>query len=348
MNTPINDSELKKYPKVELHRHLELSMRHSTMREIAKTIGLEVPASLDGFEKMFLITEPMNDLGTVLKKFLDTQKLLHSEEVLTRLTFEAIEDAVQEGIRILELRFAPTFIQQGHDHLSFEKAHAAIVKGVQMARHLPISVGLILTCQRILSVALAERVAHLGAENKDTICGLDLADNELEFSCLPFARAFEIARKAGLKITVHAGEAPGEQSEKSMLDAIQHLGAQRIGHGVQVAKYPETMKLIKQKMITLELCPTSNVLTNAVKSIAEHPFRYLMEQGLPVTLNSDDPSVFNIDLVHEYQVMTKIQKLTASELDRINDTAAAASFISLKEKQKNWPRPIQQALAPWN
>src|SRR3954465_6958748 len=123
---------LQKLPKAELHRHLELCLRHETIKELAPTFGIELKTQKD-FENRFLILEPMQDLGTVLNKFLDTQKLLGSEEILERMAFEACEDAyVKEGIRIVEFRYAPTFIQQGHG-FDFQSIHNAIVKGVERA-----------------------------------------------------------------------------------------------------------------------------------------------------------------------------------------------------------------------
>src|ERR1700733_15791884 len=105
---------LKTMPKAELHRHLELCLRHETIKELAPQFGIELKSQKD-FENRFLILEPMQDLGAVLNKFLDTQKLLGSEEILERMAFEACEDAyLKEGIRILELRYAPTFIELGH------------------------------------------------------------------------------------------------------------------------------------------------------------------------------------------------------------------------------------------
>src|SRR4051812_26790236 len=121
---------IQKMAKAELHRHLELCMRPQTIKELAPSVGIELNSQKD-FEDRFLILKPMSDLGSVLNKFLDTQKLLGSEEILERIAFEVCEDAyLNEGIRILELRYAPTFIQQGHG-FSFEDIHRAIVKGIE-------------------------------------------------------------------------------------------------------------------------------------------------------------------------------------------------------------------------
>lgn len=340
-----NDASLRAIPKVELHRHLELSIRHSTLRELARAAGLEVPADEKGFRNSFLITEPMTDLEAVLHKFLATQKILNSEDVLTRITFEAIEDAYKEGIRILELRYAPTFVQQGHDHLSFEKIHRAIVRGMEQARHIPIAVGLIAIVQRISSLAVAERVIDFAIEHKDTFVGVDLADNEVGFDAKPFAPHFLRARKAGLHITIHSGEAIFEGTAQKVREAVEILGAERIGHGLQIYNVPEVVSFIRDRGVPLELCPTSNWLTNAIPSLGLHPFKKLMDAGVKTTINSDDPGVFAIDLTNEYGVLARELGFGEAEFTRCNDIAAANSFIPLEARKKVWPREIKSELA---
>ena len=342
--------ELQHIPKVELHRHLECSFRISTLRELAPAAGIDTPSDDDELRRKLLITEPTLNLESALVKFLATQKLLHSEENLTRLTFEAIEDAAKEGIRILELRFAPTYIQLNHGHLSFERIHRAICKGVELAKSLPIAVGLIVIVQRTTPFEVAAKVTDFAIANSGKklgeIIALDLADSEAGFQPRPFAPLFTKAKKAGLHITVHSGEANVPEAAGYIREAIELLGAERIGHGVQIYRDPTLMKLVTEKRIPLELCPTSNWLTSAVSSTATHPFRFLMEQGLLVTLNSDDPGIFAIDLTHEYEILAREHGFTKTEFERINDIAASASFIPLELKQTYWPRKIDCTLAP--
>lgn len=340
LSTGWTDEDLRLLPKVELHRHLECTLRIPTLRELAPQVGVEIPDSDEELKRQLLVTEPMRDLETVLKKFLATQAVLHSEEILTRITYEAIEDACHEGVRILELRYAPTFIQQGHDHLSYEKIHRSITRGVEMARHLPIAVGLIATIQRTLPVATGRRVADFAIEHRDTFIALDLADNEVGFDSRPFASIFEDAKKAGLRITVHAGEADVPGAEEFVMTAIEALGAERIGHGVQIHRSRRVMDEVIRRGIPLELCLTSNWLTNAVSSLAAHPFRALMEAGVPVTINADDPGIFDTHLIKEYRLLHELHGLSVAEFERCNDTAANASFIPHELKQKHWPRPL--------
>lgn len=323
-------------PKVELHRHLELSLRKSTILELAPKHGFLLN-SPGAYEHHFVIQEPMKDLGSVLHKFLDTQKLFSSKEILERIAYEACEDAYYEGIRILELRYAPTFVQLDHD-LSFEEIHLAFVKGIERAEQdFKMAVGLICILQRILGVDVAEKVTDFAIEHKETFIGLDLADNEVGFEAKPYAKCFQKAKKAGLNITVHAGEALEANSEHNVMVSIQELGAQRIGHGIQIIRNPKILQYVVDQNIILEVCPKSNWLTSAVPSFEQHPINQLRDRGVLVTVNSDDPGIFQSSLIVEYKILEKHLGWTPSDFVAANEIAAKGSFIPLSKKQKVWP-----------
>lgn len=331
---------LAEYPKVELHRHLEGSLRFSTLLELAKSHGLELPTNKAELREHFLVTQPMKDLAAVLNKFWMTQSVLNSEEILTRITFEAIEDAANEGVKILELRYAPTFIRKNHDDLTFEQIHQAIVKGVRLAQTLPISVGLICILQRVLPQIELERVVRFAIENKDTFVGVDLADDEDVCPARNFAGCFEKIRQAGLPITIHAGESNSVTSPKNVQDAIEILGARRIGHGLQIINDKNVIDVVRSRHIPLEICVHSNWLTNAIADINSHPILKLIQAGVLVTINSDDPGIFGTNLTNDYKLLRDQYGFSKTDFDRANDIAAAASFIALSKKQKYWPRPI--------
>jgi len=315
-------------------------MRLSTLVELARDMGMDIPENEDDIRQEFLVTSPMRDLESVLKKFLRSQQVLSSEEILARIAYEIIEDAVDEGIKILELRWAPTYILDGHPHLNFEKIVRGIRKGVEMAKDLPIAVGMICIIQRTLPMKTAENVYAFAKENKDFFFGLDLADNEEGFDPKPFEKIFRQAKADGFGITVHAGEALIPEASLNVKNSVDLLGATRIGHGVQIYKDPFVINMVKKQAIPLELCITSNWLTQAIPSITEHPIRQLMAAGVPVTINSDDPGVFGIDLVSEYELLARLYQFTEAEFNQCNDVAAQASFIPLLKRQKFWPRPI--------
>lgn len=332
-----------KLPKVDLHRHLDCSIRPTTLRELLREQGVPLPASEAEFRDRYLVTEPMSDLGAVLNKFMAAQKALSSADVLTRITVECIEGAVDEGTRILELRYAPTFIQDGHHELSFQTIHDAIVRGVENCAHLPIAVGLIAIVQRTKATKVGDSVIDFAIENKASFVGVDLADNEAAFDPKPFEAMFQRAKKNGLHVTIHAGEAPVKESATNVITSILRLGAERIGHGLQIANPEygatgrEAMKLVIDQKIPLEICPTSNYLTNAVKSIREHPIRRLRDAGVSVTVNTDDPGVFDLTLSSEYNALATNLDFTADELGAMNAVAAASSFIPVAKREKVWP-----------
>jgi adenosine deaminase len=323
--------------KVELHRHLELSIRHSTIRELAPQFGISIPDD-QVFADRFLIREPMQNLGSVLNKFLDTQLLLGSTEILERITYEACVDSYKEGVRVLELRYAPTFVRHRHEHLSFEKIHEAISKGAQRAEaDFDMAVGLICIIQRILPIKEAERVTEFAIEHKNTFVGLDLADNEEGFDSKPFSPFFQKARLAGLGITIHAGEINTEKAPFYVKDAVEYLGATRIGHGVQVYRSPEMMEYVKARKIVLELCLTSNYLTQAVPGeISAHPFKKLMSAGVLTTINTDDPGIFDTDMNKEYRLLNELFDMTQKDFETCNHNALAASFISKEKIARVW------------
>ncbi len=329
-------------PKVDLHRHLDCSIRPQTLRELLMSAGVEVPSDPSAFASRYLVKEPMTDLGSVLKKFTAAQKALSSESILTRVTRECIEDAAAEGIRILELRYAPTFIQDGHPTLTFEKIHRAIILGVKECEHLHIAVGLLAIVQRVKPVAVGESVIDFAIEHRESFVGVDLADNEDGFEPKPFEKMFQRAQAAGLHVTVHAGEAPITSAAENVLTAINLLGAERIGHGIQIANplIPRSGQILREvvrRKIPLEVCPTSNVLTNAFRSIASHSVRRLLDAGVQVTINTDDPGVFDFNLSHEYDALADHLQFTVNEFERCNETAARASFIALSKRQRVWP-----------
>lgn len=327
--------------KAELHRHLELCFRPATIWELAPKFGIHLRSQQE-FQDRFLILEPMRDLSAVLNKFLDTQKLLASPEILERLAFEACQDVyLREGTSIIEFRYAPTFIAEGHN-MTFEKIHSSIVRGIQRAESsYPMAVGLICIVQRIRPVQDAERVVEFAIDHKDTFVGLDLADNEEGFDSKPFAPLFKRAKDAGLHITVHSGEAAHPKAAKWVMDAIDVLGAERIGHGVQIIHDETVMREVRDRRVVLELCPTSNWLTNAVTDLSAHPLKKLLDFGILTTINTDDPGIFNTNLNREYRVAHQVMGLSIEDLEFCAQVAAENSFIPMSKRQRVWHAPLK-------
>jgi adenosine deaminase len=337
MQYTLSIQDLRLLPKIDLHRHLDCSMRWSTLLEIAKTLKIDFPQQPELQQKHFLVTEPMVNLEAVLKKFLIAQKVLASEEILERLAFEVCEDAFNDGVRVLELRYAPTFIADGHSSLTFEKIHQAFLRGLARAeKQMPIATGLICILQRILPYERVEKVINFAIENKDTFLAVDLADNEEGFEPSKFAKLFAKAKAAGLRITIHSGEAPNPKTSDWIRDSVEILGAERIGHGVQAIHDKTIMAMLIQKNILLEVCPYSNYLTQAFKTFEAHPLKKLLLHGVPLSINSDDPGMFASTLTDDYLIAHQHQGFTKSDFEKCNQMAFDHSFISENKKAAAW------------
>jgi adenosine deaminase len=317
---------LRTMPKVELHRHLDGSVRVQTILDLARRQGIDVgdPAKLT-------VTRPMADLESVLACFAALQAVLSSAEAISRVTFENIEDAWADGVRLVELRFAPSFIAKGK-RLTNDEIIEGVLDGVArgMARW-PIEVGLIGILPRSGPLpANARATADLvrwrasGAPGADRICGFDLADAEVGVDPLQFVPLVEQAREAGMGITIHSGEDSDAAHVARTLDLFH---PRRIGHGIRAWGDAEVMARLRAEDVLLEVCPTSNWLTRAVPSLEEHPLPRLHAAGVPVSINSDDPRLMAIDLVHEYDVCRRLYGFTDVDFDALNRSALAHSFL---------------------
>jgi len=293
-------------------------MRWSTVTEIAKNLGMNFGARPALFRDSFLVTDKMKDL----------------ESVLTRLAYEVCEDAYNENICVLELRYAPSFIHDGHSNLTFEKIHKSFVKGIEMAeKKFGMAVGLIGIVQRTKSLAEAKKAMDFFIAHKGDYVAVDLADNEDGFDPKPFAPLFQSAKKAGLHVTIHSGETPSPQAGDKMIDSIELLGAERIGHGVQCIHHPAVMEKLKLDGIALEVCPLSNWLTQAFPTFETHPLKSLIKNGVPVTLCSDDPGIFGSTLTDDYDIAQKYHGLGLDDFKRLNKLAFKKSFIPDAKKR---------------
>lgn len=316
-------------PKVELHRHVEGALRYATMKEWVLADGLQPADAPEAQLRDFiLIDKPVDGLKVFLEKFGLIHRVLSTPERIRRMAFEACEDAWNEGVRLLELRYSPVFIQGARADLDFDRIHAALLDGIAAAqKQHPLPVGLIGILGREWDLPTATRATDFFIANRDTVVGLDLANDEANFGGKPFAGLFRKARNAGLRLTVHAGESAIPTSSESIRSALDDLGAERIGHGVQIHKDPALMEEVARRGVILELCPTSNVRTKSVASIERYPIRTIRAAGVKVCLNADDPGVFAYDLNHEYRLMAEKHGLAADDFAAMNRDARAASFL---------------------
>ncbi|MAI24061.1 MAG: adenosine deaminase [Crocinitomicaceae bacterium] len=334
------DSAIRAMPKVELHCHLELAIRQTTLKRFALERGYAV-ADDEKFAEAFLIQSPMGELPSVLHKFLNTRDVLDSADCIEQVTFEVCEDMyLQSNVRILELRYAPSFLLDKHTHISADALQEAVQRGVNRAEAMyPIAVGLICILQRTKSVEDNAYWVDFALNHKNDFLALDLADNEVDFDPEPFIPLFRRAKAGGLGITVHAGEPRVAGISKNITTAIESMGADRIGHGLQAIEDPKVIDLLVRTDTPLELCPTSNWLTGACDGLHAHPITALFEAGVHTTINTDDPGIMITDLNLEFQRVHVHQGFTHEQLQQCVKWAYAHSFIPAAKKDAVWPAP---------
>lgn len=310
----------------ELHRHLDVSIRLSTLLELAQAKGLEAAStSLAAFGEKILLTRPLQDLEQVLATFSLFQHVQDRPEVLERVAFEVVEDCYHEGTRQAELRFSPGFVTD-KSGLSWDEVLDAYEAGLRRAliAYPDMKAGLICIGSRDRGPDSIARTVEFVLRHQSRFLGFDLAGNELGFPCRLYEAVTQPLRAAGTRITVHAGEAAGPEN---MWEAIALIGAQRIGHGVAAIHDPKLMDHLRVHGICLEICPTSNWLTQACATLSEHPLPLLLRAGVPVCINTDDPGVFDVTVPSEMAVAAKYMGLTNAELEQCTRHAMSATFI---------------------
>lgn len=329
---PVDRALLAGLPKIDLHRHLEGSLRLTSLREIALQYDLDVPAaSLDALRPYVQIVDGERSFQQFLAKFDVLRRFYQSPELIRRLAYEVVADAAHDHVRYLELRFTPAALASARKFALADVTDWVIAAVADAGRDYPaLQVRLIVSLNRHEPVAVAEQVAQIAADRQaQGIVGLDLAGDEVNFSAEPFRGVFQAARQAGLGCVAHAGEWTGAAAVR---DAIEHLGVQRVGHGVRVLEDPAVAALARERAIAFEVCLTSNLHSGVVGALAAHPLPALMAQHLRTTLNTDDPAVSGITLTGEYQTAMDTLGLTPADLKQCILTAAAASLLPPAEQ----------------
>lgn len=320
-------------PKVELHRHLEGSLRLDTMVDIAQKHGIEIPEDVLRLSTMVQVQEEDKfTFQNFLSKFNTLRLFYRSPDVIHRITREAIEDAAKDNIRYMELRFTPVALSRAERFPLHDVIDWVISSTKEASEKSGVIVRLIASVNRHESPDLAEQVAWLAFEHlKDGMVALDLAGNEAEFPTQPFYGIFKEAKQSGLHVTIHAGEwGPA----KHVKEAIEEIGAERVGHGVRTLEDKRVVALARERGTAMEVCITSNYQSGVVQSLDTHPLMDMLNAGLNVTINTDDPSISRITLSHEYYTACEDLQMPQHTLrDRII-AAAQAGFLAKNEKEK--------------
>lgn len=325
--------EYRSLPKVELHRHLEGSLRLDTMLDVARKHGMTVPASVVNLSRLVQVQdqEPLT-FENFLGKFNTLRMFYRSPEVIDRITREAIEDASKDNIRYLELRFTPVALSRAERFPLHDVMEWVCASAKEGAKKYGVTVRLIASVNRHESLELAEQVIWLAAGMMEKgIVGIDLAGNEAQFPAKPFVSLFKEAHQAGLAVTVHAGEWGGPENVR---EAIEKFNAARVGHGVRVMEDDFVTALAREHGTAFEVCMTSNYQTGVAKSLPSHPMPKMLAAGLNITLNTDDPSISQITLSNEYRVAVEDLKIGREALKERIMAAAQAGFIAPNDKKK--------------
>lgn len=303
--------------KIELHLHLDGSVRVSTVEELLNQKNLN---------QEMIVNQETNSLSDYLTKFDLPIKIMQTKENLIRVSKELVEDLAKDNVIYAEIRFAPIFHTQ--ENLTLEEVVNAVLEGLKSYK---VKTNLILCMMRNSTNEENKKIIDLAIKYKNKgVCAIDLAGDESRYPTYYFRDLFEYARKNNILFTIHAGEA-GKLLD--LEDAIEYQTT-RIGHGIKAVENIDIIKTIKEKQITLEICPTSNIQTHVVDSYPNHPIKKLYDNGVKITINTDNRTVSNISLSKEYELLHKYFNFTKDDFITFNINAIHSSFLSQREKEE--------------
>lgn len=318
-------------PLCDLHRHLDGSIRLQTILELAEQHRVTLPGrDLASLRPHVQIMDPAEGLMEFIAKFRYLTAVLVDADACRRVAYENVLDAAAEGIDYIELRFSPWFMAEAHG-LDAAEVTAAVIDGIRAGER---STGVRAQAIGILSRTYGPDTCKLELaamlEHRDGLVALDLAGDEKRYPAGLFKEHFRRAQDAGLRTTIHAGEADGPHSVWS---AIKDLGAERIGHGIRSIEDPALVDYLAEQQIGLEVCLSSNLHTSTVSSLASHPARKLLQAGVLLNLNTDDPGISGINLPHEFNQAASAAGLDAAMIRKAQLAGLEMAFISAGEKQ---------------
>lgn len=319
-----------KFPLIDLHRHLDGSVRLETILDLARKHNIPLPAwDVESLRPYVQVVEPQPSVMAYIGKFKWMVGVLSDFAACKRVAYENVFDAQIEGLDYVELRFSPWFMSEPHG-LDPAGVVKAVVEGVETAR---IDSGMKVNLIGIMSRTYGREIAALELEAllrfRDNIVAIDLAGDEANFPGDLFVEHIRRARDAGWKVTIHAGEASGSES---IWQAVRELRADRIGHAVHALEDKQLIEFLANQRIGIEANLTSNVQTNTVKDYASHPLRQFLELGLLATINTDNTGIGGIDLMHEYEVAAPAAGLSERQIHQAQQNALKVAFLSEQEK----------------
>lgn len=290
----VSEAFVRAMPKVELHVHLEGSIRPETVLKLADRNGIELPATdLDGMREWYVF----RDFPHFVEVYVAVSKCIRSADDLELITREFLEGQKAQNILHSEVTYTATTIEK-YNGIPWEDQRVALERAIKYGEEeLGVSMRLILDIVRGHEPERAMELTRWAIDSKDSlVCALGLAGVEQAVPASVYADCYAAAKEAGLPFIPHAGETRGAESVREILD---HSDPVRIGHGVRCLEDPGVVSELRDRAIPLEVCPTSNVRLGVVPSFDEHMLPNLLDEGLVVTINSDDPPMFGTTLTDE-------------------------------------------------
>src|SRR6266550_1883920 len=319
---------LRRWPKAELHVHLDGALRPATMLELARAQGTRLPADTpEGLAQAMLVRDAKS-LEEYLQKYEITLSVLQTAAALERVAYEFVVDVAAEHVRYVEVRYSPLLHRPA---LTLSQAIEAPLAGIRRAvAETGTKVGLIVCGIRTRPPADSLELARAAADYRAAgVIAFDLAGAERGHPARDHRAAFEYAAARGMACTCHAGEGDGPQS---IQQALHECGATRIGHGTRLAEDAALLAYVIERKIPLEMCLSSNVHTHTVAQVADHPFKRYLQQGVVVTLNTDGRLTDGVTLTDEYYLAHAALGLSPDELARVVLNACESAFLPEYEK----------------
>lgn len=317
-------------PKAELHVHLDGSLRPATLAALADEAGAPLPTRDPAALRAHMRVEDARDLAQYLERFALTVQVLQAPAAIERVAYEMVLDAAADGVRYLEVRYCPALSLPGG--LTLDEVLAAEARGLRRgAAETGVRTGIINCTLRHLDPELSDAIAEASVRNRHLgVVGFDIAGGEATHPAGPHARAFEIAARGGLGVTVHAGEAAGASS---LAEALFDCRADRIGHGTRLFEDRVLADYVRDRRIPVEVCLTSNRQTRAVPSLDAHPLRRLLDEGFVTCLCSDNWLMSDTNLSSEFALAAATFALTPAEVRRLVFDSVDAAFLPLPERR---------------
>ena len=326
----LTDELLHALPKTDLHCHLDGSLRVKTILELAEKQGIKLAADTeDGLTKAMKLGSKHGSLEEYLKGFDTTLSVMQTEDALYRTAYELAQDAAAENCRLLEVRYAPVLHQQ--KGLKVTAVVESVLEGLRAAsRDTGIIAGVLVCGIRNMSPDVSLRLAELSVAYKNKgVLGFDLAGAEHGNPAKDHQEAFQLILNNNVNCTVHAGEAYGPPS---IAQALHYCGAHRIGHGVRLREDGDLLNYVNDHRIPIECCPSSNVQTGAVEDFAGHPFKFYLDFGIRVTVNTDNRLMTDTTVTKELSLLVKQFSLTLDDVKNILIAGFKSAFLTFHDR----------------